>query len=110
MRILVILSLILALAVVSLFKYSLNRVFPIGPFYFIRRDNGSKSMPVLCKGFMNEISSPWRRGKGLQIRIRSQVLQVGLCKKYPDQREDEGVLSAIGGRYMDTEVKDIREW
>lgn len=94
----------------TIFKTALNKVFPLGPLYFIRRDNGTKGMPRICKAFMHEISSPWRRGKGIQVRIGTQVLQVGLCKKYPDQREDEGVLSAIGGRYMDTEVKDIREW
>lgn len=87
-----------------------NRVFPVGPVYFIRRDNGSSKDPIICTGFMNEISSPWRRGKGIQIRVRKQVVQVGLCRKHPYQKEDEGVLSAIGGRYMDTDVKDIRGW
>ena len=107
---LLIASLLIGLCISFIYIKALNRVFPIGPVYFIRRDNGSKNTPVLCKAFMHEISNPWRRGKGIQVRIRSQVLQVGVCKKYPDQREDEGVLSAIGGRYMDTEVKDIREW
>jgi hypothetical protein len=103
-------SVFVLVVVFTIFKTALNKVFPLGPLYFIRRDNGTKGTPLICKAFMHEISHPWRRGKGIQVRIRSQVLQVGVCKKYPDQREDEGVLSAIGGRYMDTEVKDIREW
>ena len=102
--------LIAVLLITVVFKVSLNRVFPVGPLYFIRRDTGTYKDPVVCKGFMHEIAAPWRRGRGLQVRVRSQVFQVGLCKKHPDQKEDEGVLSAIGGRYMDTEVKDIREW
>jgi hypothetical protein len=102
--------LVVVLLLVLAYKSALNRLFPVGPLYLIRRDNGSSKDPFICIGFMHEVSHPWRRGKGIQVRIRSQVLQFGLCKKHPQQKEDEGVLSAIGGRYMDTDVKDIRGW
>lgn len=91
-------------------KNANNRVFPVGPLYLIRRDTGTPKDPRICTGFMHEVSHPWRRGKGIQVRLGKQVIQVGFCRKYPNQQEDEGVLSAIGGRYMDTDVKDIRGW
>ena len=107
----VVMATISALLLISYFLIKhVNVLITTGPLYAIRRDNGTPKEPHLCTGFMHEISHPWRRGKGIQIRVRNQIVQVGLCRKHPHQKEDEGALSAIGGRYMDTDVKDIRGW
>jgi len=108
-----VISIVLSLSVVVtsvILKIALNRVFVIGNLYMIRRDNGKPSDRLIAKGFMHEISAPWRKGKGLQVRIKSQVFQIGFCRKHPHHKEDEGVLAAMGGRYMDVTAKDIREW
>jgi hypothetical protein len=93
-----------------LHKKCLNRVVGLGTFYVIRRDNGKKTHPRISIGFMKEISHPWRRGKGVQVRYKTHVLQVGVCKKHDHASEEEGVLTAIGGRFLEASAKEIREW
>ena len=106
----VLLLLVIVLLVVATLRKALNRVVGFGPFYVIRRDNGKKSDPKVTTGFMKEIAAPWRQGKGVQITVSTFVLQVGVCKKHNHPSEEEGVLTAIGGRYLDSTTQEIREW
>jgi hypothetical protein len=94
---------------VTSYKY-INRVVTVGFFYYILRDNGSLLDPVVCKAFMNQLCEPWRKGKGVQFRFKTYTFQVGVSKKYPGQPDDQGVMSAVGGRYLDTDTQEIREW
>jgi hypothetical protein len=105
----VIFTLVVAVVAVTSYYYK-NRVITIGPFYYILRDNGALTDPLICKGFMNQLRAPWRKGKGLQVSYKTYTFQVGISKKYPNQEEDQGIMSAVGGRYLDTDTKDIREW
>ena len=105
-------AVVLALIILFIWiiKISLNRLFVIGFVYVIRRDNGKSSDKHVATGFMRGISPPWYTGRGIQARIGTQVVQIGVCRKNKHHKEDEGVLSAMGGRYMDVTAKDIREW
>jgi hypothetical protein len=91
-------------------KRSMNRVLGFGPFYIIRRDNGTTGMPHLALGFMKELGYPWRRGKGLQLRIKTQIIQIGLCRKTRQDNEETGILDAVQGRYLSDTAGDIGNW
>lgn len=94
-----------------LFKDSLNLVQALGRVYWITRDYVPKGTPIIAKGFMRELGHPWRVGSGIQIRIaRNRTFQVGWCAKTSPSSEEEGVLSAVGGRYMDVTAEEIGEW
>ena len=106
---------VLALSIVSLclylvFRDTLNRLQYIGPIYWITRDNTPKDYPLLSIGFMRQTSFPWKIGKGLQVSFGRYSFQFGICKKSNHSDETEGILGALGGRYLDTSTRDIREW
>jgi hypothetical protein len=92
------------------FKDTMNVVQGIGPVYWITRDNGMDNQPIICVGFMRETGEPWRTGKGLQVRIKQYVFQLGLCRRNPNKEEEEGLLFAMKGRALDTQAKDIASW
>lgn len=102
--------LILTLLVYALFRDTLNRLQYLGPVYWITRDNTPINTPILSFGFMRQTNFPWKIGKGLQIRIKNYSFQFGICKKSNYSNETDGILGALGGRYLDTETSDIREW
>ena len=87
-----------------------NRVISLFFLYYIRRDTGKTGDPILATGFMHQISPPWKRGKGIQVRIKTSVVQIGICKKHHHDGEDSGILAAVGGKYLDSKVEEIREW
>lgn len=94
-----------------LFKDSINLVQAVGPLYWITRDYVPKGTPIVSKGFMRELGEPWRVGAGIQIRFaQNRTFQIGWCHKTAPATEDEGVLSAVGGRYMDVTAEEIGEW
>ena len=88
----------------------MNRVRGFGFIYWIVRDFADVRTPVICTGFMREVDTPWRHGKGLQLRTRKHTLQFGLCRKTKPQDDVEGVLSAVGGRMLDISVDEIGSW
>lgn len=93
-----------------LFKDTLNRIQYVGPLYWITRDNGTDNDPVVTRAFMRQTSAPWKTGKGIQIRAGKYTFQFGLCRSSKLRSEDEGILHALQGRYMDTAAKDIGDW
>lgn len=99
----------LALFAYLSFRNSVNVLQVIGPIYWIWKDTVPANTPMFAKGFMHETSAPWRIGKGLQIRLVSHSIQIGICHKQ-DYDETEGTLSSIQGRFLDIEPIEIREW
>lgn len=92
------------------FSDSMNLVQRLWFFYWIIRDNGKPSDPILSSGFMRQTDSPWLTGKGVQVRLSKYVVQIGFCKENPAPSEDVGVLNAMQGRYMDNQPKEIAKW
>lgn len=91
-------------------KSQWNAVYGIGPIYWIKRDIKPNNTPFLCKGFMRETDAPWRVGTGIQLAISHYTLQIGRCKAQDAEDDDEGLLAALQGTYMDASVSKIREW
>jgi hypothetical protein len=91
----------------------INSLWTFGPVYWILRDSGKKKDSILSIGFMRQTSSPWRTGKGLQVRCNKYIFQLGLCKKANQTVSDDdhsGLLYALKGHQLTTPVKEIREW
>jgi hypothetical protein len=89
------------------FSGAVGLVQTIGRVYFIlKRDTRLVS---LGRGTMHELSSPWRKGSGLYVTLLKWSFQIGIC--YPQQLSDEqGTLSAVQGRYLETTPKEIGQW
>lgn len=92
-----------------LFRNTLNTVQSVGSFYWITRDFVAPQSRIISSGFMHEIDSPWRHGKGIQIALFKKTLQVGFCKQH-DYDETSGVLAAVQGRFMDETAHEIGNW
>lgn len=88
----------------------MNRLFYIGPLYWILRDNGKKGDKVLGWGFMRQTSPPWKVGRGPHIRVGRYAFQFGLARKTGVKTEEDGLLMSIQGRFLDTKPGDIRDW
>lgn len=89
------------------FKGTMDLVQGVGPVYWIiRRD---QRMFSIGKGTMHELSAPWRKGIGIYFVLSKRCLQIGLCKKQ-QLGETDGILSAIQGRYLEVEPKEIGNW
>jgi len=88
----------------------LNSLYKIGKVYWILRDTGTSKDKVLSTAFMRQTSAPWATGKGIQIRIKKYVFQIGLCASPKTLADDEGLLYAVQGRIMDTPPGEIGEW
>lgn len=102
---------ILVLSVVGFVIHaSTNSLYVFGMIYMIKRDNGKLTDPIIARGFMNGINPPWYKGRGFQIRIGKRVLQIGICRATDNKNDDEGILGAVGGRYMEESVDQIRNW
>lgn len=93
-----------------IFKDSMNLVQGVGRLYWIIRDNGSKGIPFVAPGFMIEVNHPWRVGNGIQFRLHRWTFQMGWCRPNPDKEETEGMLDAVGGRYMEEAPEEIGVW
>lgn len=91
-------------------RMSPNSLYVIGKLYIIKRDNARSGDPFISKGFMHGTQEPWYKGQGIQVRVCSRSLQVGTCKPTKHKTEEEGVLDAIGGRYLDETVDSIGNW
>ena len=78
-----------------------------GPVYWI----GRKDPRLFSIGFgtMHQLNAPWKKGMGIYVAIAKYSLQIGLCRSQ-NLSETEGTLSAVQGRYLDIEPKDIGKW
>lgn len=93
-----------------IFSNSMNLVQYVGRFYWIIRDNVTPSTPRIAKAFMRQYTYPYLFGTGTQVRFRRWTVQFGLCRRNPFGDEIEGLVNAIGGRYMEDSPKDIGFW
>lgn len=93
-----------------LFKDTMNILQGVGPVYWITRDNIVCKTPIITTGIMRELNEPWRIGKGIQFTHRTYSFQIGLCKKNKHKTTEEGILAAMGARYMDTNPKELGNW
>lgn len=87
-----------------------NSLYVIGNLYVIKRDNAILGTKVVSKAFMRSISAPWYRGTGIQFRHQNKSIQIGICKRDKHHTEEDGVLDAIGGRFLDESVHNIGNW
>jgi hypothetical protein len=91
----------------------MNSLRSIAFLYAIIRDTGNPKTPVFSWGFMRQTGHPWKTGKGLQIRIKKYVVQIGFCKsnkKVKAQEEENGLLYAMQGRLLEEEPSKIGNW
>lgn len=93
-----------------IFKDSMNLVQRVGRIYWIFRDNGLITDPMVSIGFMRMVDPPWLRGKGPQFRFGKYTFQIGWCSAHTPKTEDEGILAAMDGRELEMDPKDIRKW
>lgn len=105
-----VLAIVLLVACLLIKKANTNMLYVFGRLYLIKRDNARRYEPAVSIGFMRGISPPWYTGRGLQLRIKQQSLQIGICKPGIAKTDEEGVLEAVGGRYLDKPVDELRNW
>lgn len=92
------------------YRAQMNTLYVVGRLYLIKRDNARLTDPVASVGFMRGINHPWYTGRGVQLRVKHKALQIGVCKKGEQHTEEKGVLNAIGGRYLDKPIDELRNW
>lgn len=88
----------------------MNVVQAVGPVYWICRDIVPTNTPLIAWGFMRQTSAPWRVGKGIQIKVRNHTLQIGLSRVGSNMSDEDGLMTAVQGRYLKAKAKDIRDW
>lgn len=93
-----------------IFGDSMNTVQTLGKVYWIVRNNAKKGDRILSTGFMRTIDHPWLIGNGVQVRFFKYSLQVGAFYVLHFDSDEEGVLNAMTGRYMQEGPKDIGNW
>ena len=83
----------------------------IGPLYVTAlKYPHRKPLPVVEKGWTNEIEEPFRKGSCLVLRLpfTKPALVVGWWG--PEQEEDDALTAAIWGRKLDVPVDELLEW
>ena len=96
-----------AIAVYQLLDGCIDVVRTAGPVYWIgRKDPRWFSVGM---GTMHQLSPPWKKGIGIYVSVAKRSLHVGLCRSQ-DLDEIDGTLSAVQGRYLDLEPKEIGKW
>jgi hypothetical protein len=91
----------------------MNNLHTIGPIYWVLKDNATSKTPKLAMAFMRQTGSPWRVGRGIQLKMNKYSFQIGLSKKAKttdDLGELDGLLYAMQGRVMETSVLEIGDW
>lgn len=78
-----------------------------GPVYWIGR-NDLRWFSV-GMGTMHQLGAPWKKGRGVYVCVAKHSLQIGLCRSQ-NLNEVEGTLSAVQGRYLDLDPKEIGKW
>lgn len=69
-----------------------------------------KPLPILEKGWSNEIEEPFRRGSCLVFRIPFTRPGFVLGKWGEEQDEDVALTAAIWGKNLDVTVEELLEW
>lgn len=93
-----------------IFKDSMNLVQSVGRVYWIIRNNAKKGDRIVSTAFMRGTDEPWLIGEGIQFRFFKYTFHIGLCYPVPADSEEEGVLNAMQGRYMEEPAKEIGNW
>lgn len=93
----------------SIFSDSMNLVQNVGRVYWIIRDIGKPSDPLIARGYMRQTSSPWLIGRGIQVRVSKWTCQIGICDRAGEYEEDEGLLRALDGRELLMDPEEIGE-
>ena len=93
-----------------IFKDTMNAVQAVGFIYWITRDIVPPNTPLIALGFMRQTSYPWRIGKGIQIRFPKHTFQIGFCVRPAEFSDNDGLLHALKGRFMESKVEEIRSW
>jgi len=93
-----------------IFRDTMNAVQAVGPVYWICRDVVPAGTPFIASGFMRQTSAPWRIGKGIQIKVRKHTFQIGISKVGSDMSDDDGLMTAVQGRFLKDKAKEIRDW
>ena len=89
------------------FRGTMDTLQGVGPVYWIiRKDPRFVSVGV---GTMHETNDPWRIGRGIYIVFLKRCFQIGLCR-VQSLDETEGILSAVQGRYLELEPREIGNW
>lgn len=83
----------------------------VGPLYFATETKCSERAH-LSRAWITEMAPPYRKGKGVRLRLGRYAVQVGICHKNDvDETEDvEGLLDHVGWRSLDTSVDEILLW
>jgi hypothetical protein len=97
----------IAIALYQLLNGCTDIVRTCGPVYWIGRHDLRRFSIGL--GTMHQVSAPWKKGRGVYIALFRYSLQIGLCHSQK-LNEIDGTLSAIQGRYLDIEPKEIGNW
>lgn len=93
-----------------LFRRTLNTVQVAGRLYWIARDLVPEGTPLLVRGFMREVESPWRTGRGIQFKVPHRIIQIGICDKGHPRDDLDGLVYAMQGRLMDDSPHVIGNW
>lgn len=93
----------------AIFSNSTNLVQNVGRVYWIIRDTGKPSDPIIARAYMRQISPPWLIGRGIQVRLTKWTFQIGICDYSGDFEEDEGLLRALDGRSLSLDPEEIGE-
>jgi hypothetical protein len=91
----------------------MNRLYTTGFLYVIVRDIGKPKDRIISTGFMRQTGTPWKTGKGIQLRIGKYVTQIGVCKADKERahlHEQDGLLYAMQGRLMEEPPSKIGNW
>ncbi len=62
------------------------------------------------KGTMRETTYPWRQGSGIYVAVVHRCFHFGFCAPFEFETEEDGILSAVQGRYLDDTPEEIGEW
>lgn len=89
------------------FSDDMKQVHGLGPVYFFRAQCDSRR---LQRGFIREIDPPYRRGKGLQVRVFGNVFGIGLCRRVRYANEYEAVRDALEASDIVESAENIGDW
>jgi hypothetical protein len=76
-------------------------------YWIIRKDPRRLSVG---RGTMRETNYPWRQGSGVYVTVWHRCFHLGLCAPFEFETEEDGILSAVQGRYLDATPVEIGEW
>jgi len=92
-------------------KDTMNKVQGIGPLFWLARNTAKPGDHMFSTMFLRETDYPWRVGHGVQFRFNTHYYAIGLCRRQRGVTSiNEGLLHAVGGHNMDTDVDEISTW